>query len=213
MIRYSLVLLALAISTALPQAKVVQQTSQQVSIDFVLPETRQIPVEIDGKQYTRIDYAGARFQSEAGSPMLPYSHYRIAIPAGATVTSSYQVIARDQLNNTDLLPTVIVSDLSENNRVPLNRDIYDGGSIYPATIIDVGEPYQYRRMQVVDVMIYPIQYDPAANRVERIRQASITVSWKGGVTTGNPLPFSKQDVSTLSDLIINFDAARNWGVA
>ncbi len=212
MIRYSLLLLLLAIGTVLPQAKIAQQNNQLISIEFTLPETRQIPIEIDGVEYARIDYEGARYQSEAGSPILPFSHYRVAIPAGATVSMQYQVNSRDQLNNTDLLPAIIVSDLSANNRVPRNEEIYQAGAVYPGKIVEVSEPYQYQRMQVVDVRIYPLQYDPASSRVERIRKATINISWKGGQTSGSPLPFSKQESKVLNNLVLNFETAKQWAL-
>ncbi|HQU71990.1 MAG TPA: type IX secretion system sortase PorU, partial [Calditrichia bacterium] len=116
-----------------------------------------------------------------------------------------------QLNNTDLMPQILVSGLSESNLRPMDADIYGSANPYPGLIAEIGEPYQQQRLRLVDIRIYPVQYHPAEHRVRLIEKLDIVVNLRGG-KGGAAVRYSPETADFMAARVANFAQASGWAL-
>lgn len=203
--------LFLLIATAmLAQGKLTHSSSRSITLSFELPEISQRPLSIGSQDYVRVDYPDSRMRAEAGAPLIPYSVYRIALPPGATVKMQYDILSQRELSATSLLPAVIVSGTRGSAYLDRDETIYGSAAPYPGEIVTVSEPYIHRRMRMVDVTVYPVQFHPAEQRVRLIEALAIRLNYGGGTAGDNLSRLSKTERMHLKQRVLNFDQAHDW---
>ncbi len=202
----------ICIVAALGQTQLVQHSARSIALQFDLPPVHSHTLRLDGQEYRRLDFSGAQMLVEAGAPMVPFTIARVAVPPGAGVSLQFQVMEEEERFPVDVVPASVVYSLRPNNRVEVNRDIYGSPAPFPGKMVELGEPYTYRGMRVVDVRIYPVQYHPAEHRVRLLKKISVRLQLSNGQPTGSPGRLLPQDEEILRTRLLNFEQARQWAL-
>ena len=183
----------------------------------------------DGKLYTHLTIPGFAAGSEAGAPDLPRDSILLAVPPGATLDLSVQVLAeRDIQLDEPVYP--VPAEVAEGAADPATgrmdsttatgvreefaRDplAYAARTPYPANLASLGDAGYLRDQRLARLTVYPLQYTPATGRLRHIRQMRIWVHFSGAqMTTASRLRPDTGDFDTLLDhLIINPQQAAAW---
>ena len=134
---------------------------------------------------------------------MPYTLLRVAIPPGASVASQFDILSQRSLAQIDVLPAVVVNGLRGETHYPRDENVYQSAVPYPGEIVIVSEPYLYRRMQVVDLRIYPVQYHPSQHQLQLMEKITIHLQLKGGESGVSISRLSKAEKFHLNNQLIN----------
>ena len=124
-----------------------------------------------------------------GSPQIPSRLYAIAVPPGATitgvsaVTGDVKVISRSAVispapvrrvigEETGLFKAAEQKLFSENY-----QRIYARDAFYPAQIVEFVRPAMFRKYQLVDVRVFPVQFNPVSGELVAYSSIRIDVSY------------------------------------
>lgn len=206
-------LLCAFISISVAQSRLTRQTSQTVEFEFTLPPVRMEPAGGSAdKRYTNIIYDGNRSLIRPGAPLIPYTLERVGVPPGAKVTVRYRILEQQVLEGIDLPPLTEISAARRERFIPKDESVYEGGQRYPRQTVSVSQPYGYRKLNVVDVSIFPVQYEPASRRVVLIKRISVQLRFQGTSLSGLGPGLNASDQSFLQNKILNLAQARFWTV-
>lgn len=210
MIKYAVSIAVLLTAAGFAQTRLLDHSSQQITLEFQLPQLTANPVSLHSREYTLFQYEGSQPLAEEGKPIIPYTISRVAIPPAATLTSQFQILEQSEITQTEVLPAVLVNGLKESNRSQIDLQIYGASAPYPGEIVEVSEPYVFRNMRMVDVKIYPLQYYPAERRVRAIKRVSIQLILRGGQPGEGLSRLSATGRELLKQRLVNFEQAQDW---
>jgi len=165
----------------------------------------------DDTDYQKVSYWKEGNSLEVGKPDFPKFTKLISIPNEGTV--SFEIIyTKDEIiDNIEVYPTQELQ--SESNEKPfkfvIDEDYYKNGTVFPANIVEVGEPVIMRDQRVVSVSINPFQYDAQGNTLRIVTNVDIVVNTtgRGGI---NPKTHDKKISRFFEPLyrsaILNYDS-------
>lgn len=202
----------LLLATALTwgQAKLIRQSDQSIEIRFDMQNPDIQKIVIDQQEYTRVSFTDARFDETPGKPMAGYYLMQVAVPDGAEITLSRRIIKERSLENSTLLPAIVVSGIRGNRQIARDETIFSGYAAYPQQIVSISKPYRYRRMTVVDLRIHPVQFLPSEKNIRLIEGLSITVNFRNGLRSGSPARFSAHEQDLHRANVINAEQGFKW---
>ncbi|MCO5198747.1 MAG: C25 family cysteine peptidase [Anaerolineae bacterium] len=160
-----------------------------------------------------------------GAPALPIYSTLIALPPEAT--AAITVTAGDRVaqavTRLQPVPTVADSDslqtaLVEGSALSLEAfglaydedpAIYAGDTAYPAALYTLSDPQYIRDLRVVQLTLYPVQYNPVAGTLHHATELHVAVRFEGGdLTNRQPAPSRDTAYTTgLRDLVLNYAQA------
>ena len=135
--------------------------------------------------YQKISYWAEGNSLEIGKPDLPKFSRLIAIPDEGFV--SFEIINTEEefIRDINIYPTQELQSESDNKpfRFVIDEDYYEDGSVFPANIVEIGEPVILRDQRVVSVSVNPFQYDPQTKELRIVTNVDIVVnvSGRGGI--------------------------------
>jgi len=165
----------------------------------------------DDTDYQKVSYWKEGNSLEVGKPDFPKFTKLISIPNEGTV--SFEIIyTKDEIiDNIEVYPTQELQ--SESNEKPfkfvIDEDYYKNGTVFPANIVEIGEPVIMRDQRVVSVSINPFQYDAQGNTLRIVTNVDIVVNTtgRGGI---NPKTHDKKISRFFEPLyrsaILNYDS-------
>ncbi len=183
--------------------KVVNQTNKIVSIEFQIENLTESQLSINGYGYTLFQFDGAVFPQREGLPAIPQVQTRLAVPIGAKIRSQVINVESETRLNTDILPQYINDLRNKNHEIPRDESIYHSSVPFPEDQLEIGEPYNYRGVNVVSLRINPIQYYPANHQVVIHKKMRITFEFIGGKPLSTPAKISKYENDILIRKIVN----------
>jgi len=133
-----------------------------------------------------------------GSYSLPFRRHLIAIPPGSDVSLTIESARTRTL--TDVSPEKIPSTASD-AQTPDNYGISN-------EFISISDPFQYRRFEVVSLILQPAQFDVSSNSIYLAEEVRLRINISGGQPTGHSEPNSDK----FSNVILNYDQAKTWAV-
>ena len=213
---WPVLLLAVFFASGSAEIEVVQQTERRIVLEFQLPAVSFSPVPWKGQDYDRVHVPGSRLISRGGHPQLPYFTHKVAIPPGSRVKVRYTVLEEEEKSAVRVFPVVDFSGLRPDAEILPNDSIYQMPTPYPGKVVELSEPYVYRKIPVVQVTLFPIQYFPAENRVQLIKRLRVILDVDARNSPSlSPVTvrFNKRESDLLSYKIVNFEQAKQWAVA
>jgi len=148
---------------------------------------------------------------EIGEPEIPSLTTLIAIPdqAGVTVTAHYE--SYEIIDDIDLLP--VQTPMPEggfDGPATFAKDInaYSQNEFYPEILAEAGEPMIMRDVRIVQIAVYPVQYNPVTRQMKVYRDLSIDISYEGEVVnpkTTRANYISEAFLPLYRSMIANFD--------
>jgi len=184
-----------------------------VSLD--IPAVEISAVSLNSTEYKKVMLPTAEFLFEAefaedGMPDLPAITTNIAIPdlAGVEFTVSYESV--EIIDNIEIAPAQ-PSPLESSSEIPpftLNSDMYSRDEFYPGEIAEVNDPVILRDVRMVQVVMYPVQYNPAKKQLKIYRNIQVSLSY--GENVVNPKTVRNEYISEAflpiyQSMVPNFD--------
>ena len=208
--RYFIILFGIILPVSLlASIKVVDQSSNFVSVQVDISNLKEFPIEINGKRYSFFQFDGGIVEEEAGRPALPYFSTRLAVPPNANVSYKLAILQQEIRYDTDVVPQSRVYIRGKVAQIPPDEQVYKNFFPYPSEIVQIGQPYSFRGINVVGLKVYPIQYFPGEHRVVIIKKLRIEFNFKmkKGSVVGKSIPISKKELNVLSEKILNYQQA------
>ena len=209
-LRFIMVFLLIIPSLAISKYKILKQSAQSVLVEIRLENFQVNTFKVNGAIYHLFQFKDGIIEDRFGNPAIPILQSRLAVPAGAEIT--YQVIdaETESRRNVTISPRGMF-DLPESDPIKMmNDEIYDAAFPYPEMDIDIGEPYDYRGVNVVPLRIGPIRYFPGSREVLINKTMQILFQFKGGRQGQTPVSFSTKDRNIFRHKIINYEQAAQF---
>ena len=206
-LRYILVLFLLLPTLAFAQYKVLKQSAQSVLIEIRLQDLQESTFEINGSVYHSFRFKDGIVEDRYGYPTIPVLQTRLAVPVGAEI--SFQVIdgETESRRNVTIIPRGIFDFPEFDPAKIMNNEIYNVAFPYPEWDINIGQPYNYRGVNVVPLRISPIRYFPGSNEVIIQKKMRILFQFKNGPPGQSPVNFKTKDRHIFRHKIINAEQA------
>ena len=182
-------------------------TADESGVDFVLEtpwkDLLLEPVEVEGKDYTRVSLPEWMSLSHEGKPALPVHVEQIGVPFGAEVSVEVTPGPAHRIAlDVPVLPVasrVIAEEqplvTAEGSSMPViqdevieDADVYGGWGIYPGNLAEVSGDYILRQQRIVGISSYPVQYDVSAGELVVYENLKVHVSFTGGTTARVSFP-------------------------
>ncbi len=152
-----------------------------LAITFSLNGYDMESIDEKGYKYQKISYINEGEFIEVGKPDLPRFTRFVVIPDQGEVT--FDIINFEE----ELIPNITVYPQQElqlesqpkNTGFSIDESFYSGRNIFPAEIIQIGEPAIMRDHRVVTVTVNPFQYDPVAKELRIIKNIEFEVNTTG----------------------------------
>lgn len=187
-----------------------EQSSQELTIEF-MPQQWQTSTEtVNGQNYIRIGFENACYRSIPGDPLIPERVLLIGIPFQAQVTAT--VIHQEVLKeiNGKLLPTPTVSpDGLSHWYFQENPAIYYAAHQLPETLVVVSPPLIIQDQPVVMVRMAPIRYLPVSEQIQLLRKIILRLQFDVTTVQSAP-PTIAQPASALTPILLNPQQANGW---
>lgn len=150
---------------------VVKADRSGVVLELTVTDFNVLPDNPGGGSYRRVVLPGLLASSEPGDPQTPFMGTLIGVPEGATV--SLQVVESDYkvLHGIRLPPEPIpVYDpdggAAPGRMVPARESAaYGRNGLLPGNLVEEGYSGYLRDQPVVQILFYPVQFDPRTNEV------------------------------------------------
>ncbi len=156
----------------------------EVSLD--IPAVEITPVSLNNTNYNKVQLPTAEYLFEAeiaedGMPDLPAITTNIAIPDMAGIDFTVEYESFEIINDVEIAPTQPPTPESGEDIPPftINSEFYRSDEFYPGDIAEVKDPVILRDVRMAQVVMYPVQYNPAKKQLKIYRNISINLSYDG----------------------------------
>ncbi len=131
--------------------------------------------------YSVLDIPGAGVLNEPGYPELPVIRRRVAVPHGAEVDVTVNVITSQTVQNVQVWPAQPQYKRTE-AKPPflLNTRIYQTNRFYPGHLVTVSDEIRMRDLRSVMITLCPVQYNPVTGEMTVATEIEVEVVTTGG---------------------------------
>ena len=196
--------------------------SNEVETRLVFDFTGVELVSTPGRNGFEVEIPGEGHTSIEGVPSLPKVSRMAAIPARARVRLEYEYGEVDVYENIELLPTmeVPIYDLSPEAELVYDAEIYNADRMFPAELVELGEPAIMRDLRLIRVTVNPVRYNPVTQRLELYHHVEVTLRYEEGGTintkTADPRKVSRSFAEIYRHRVVNFkhldlEIDEEWG--
>jgi hypothetical protein len=130
--------------------------------------------------FQKLSIPDAGFMEDIGKPNVPVIRRLIAVPEGKTIEAELVDTAFTFLTGYDIYPAqkpVIEQDSLLRTPFIIDRAAYQSNQFYPDKYISVSKPMRYGRQTVVQIEIYPIQYNPKTKTLKMMTSFKISADF------------------------------------
>jgi hypothetical protein len=182
--------------------RVVRSNGTQLKLNVETPELQLSETSLEGKAVREVTMEGVLTTTDKGMPELPVLSTMVAIPPQGNYSISYTY------DNVDILPLDNPKACTEDGPV----SGLAGGTVYPRQIVTGSDPAILRDFRVIQINVYPCQYDLAAGQLRQYQNIQVTLDFTPGAGL-NELPdyttYSYAFTSLYEAQIANFADYRN----
>ena len=156
----------------------------------------------NGKTYARIEMPDARVLDIKGEPALPYYNDLLAITSSENVSVSIVKSNYKEYSVSKVLPSPgpIPGDAKAYNIS--ESKVYSSNSLYPATTAKVEAVNFYKTVPFAQVAIYPLQYNPVANKIRCYSSITYRLKYKDA-DVSKSLKSSTESLYSLKSAVSN----------
>ncbi len=158
--------------------------SADAAISLDLPAVGISTVTLDGTEYDEIQLPAAEHlfageTAEDGQPNMPILTTNLAIPDRAGIEYTVEYSGFDVIDNIDIAPSQPATLESGENLPAFTIDTrtYSSDKFYPGDLAEVHDPVIMRDLRMVQVSMYPVQYNPVTRQLRVYRDLSVSVSY------------------------------------
>lgn len=158
-----------------------------------------------------------------GAPSVPYYSTYIVLPpnASATITVVADGVSEQTVSAISPVPTALLPEGGDEVML-VTREVdeiaaadpvlYHTDALYPAQLYDLSAPMYLRDVRLVQLSLYPLQYNPAQALLVRSTQLHVTVTFSGAdFSQLRPAPsYQDNHLTTLAAMALNGSQAQTW---
>ncbi len=166
--------------------RVDQSNNVEAKVSLEIPAVGLTPVSLNGIDYQELqlpetEHLFAGEIAEDGKPALPVLSTYLAIPDQAGIDFTIEYSGYDIIEDVDIAPTQPSQPESGLEPVPFTLDqaAYSRDEFYPGTLAEVHDPVIMRDLRMVQISMYPAQYNPVRRQLKIYRDLSVSVSFTG----------------------------------
>lgn len=177
-------------------------------VDFLVRGLRVEETEEEGEAFQILTISGRATTSEVGRPQLPVIKETIAVPEGASVRaavleSSYMAYSGYKVY--PFQPPEVDWEVSdEDHAFVIDEEFYSQDVFRPEQLVEVGAAGTWRDLEVVDLQVNPIIFNPAAGELRVYDHIRVRLDCEGGTLAKKAVEpkFAKM----YQDVILNYDS-------
>jgi hypothetical protein len=166
--------------------RVDQSSKTEAKVDLEVPAVELSPVSLNGVDYQEVQLPETEFlfageMAEEGEPALPVLTTYLAVPDQAGIDFTIEYSGFDIIEDVDIPPTQPVQMESGQEPVPFTLDqaTYSRNEFYPGNLAEVHDPVIMRDLRMVQILMYPAQYNPVSRQLKIYRDLSVSLSFTG----------------------------------
>lgn len=194
--------------------QIAQTGERQVTISYRLADLKFQKLAIDGGAAEKPDFENAIPLNAAGAPELPTRVFVVGVPPGARAEVSIVPGTAEERSEIYVPPVPVKERADDLTRLRYSPDaqIYGRDAFYPAELVRVDPPAQFRQQTIVRVQVMPVQYNPVRKQLRVYRDLQIVVRFVGGappaLSRTSFTPSSKIEEELYRDVLVNYDQAK-----
>ncbi len=198
--------------------------------DSVILELRTPAVEIDetyvdGVAYHVMSIPRYGQTDDVGRPQLPLKGTLLAVPPSAEYSLRILEVEEEIIPgryNVYPVPQPVprwdeAGDLDYvGQEFTKDESVYSRSSYYPAGVAEIGSAAFIRDQKVVQLRLFPIQYNPASGELRHYRRIRVELSFsypRGRFVLAGAWDQSDPFNEVLQHALLNYDSGRNWRVS
>jgi hypothetical protein len=192
--------------------EVLQSDRSGVIFKYKVPEYVHREVELLGKSYDLLNVDKCGLINLTGKPQVPVRRVVIAIPLNASV--SMQVLEQKQAEISGInLAYAHGVEPDETDplgfKPALSAPVFESNSYFPSEAVSLGASTFLRNQRIVELEIYPVQYNPVQRRVRYKEEITVSVSFSGG-DAGRER--SERDLfeRIYRNVLLNYEESKDW---
>ena len=173
-------------------------------------------VSIDGQTYVSLQLNNCGHLYEEGKPILPVRTLLVGMPNHGRVTARMADFQWIELEGYQLLPAPKVNTDEQGNvmekRYLKNPEIYLHDSFFPDISVEVSEPSWLRHQKVVDVHLFPVQYNPVSGRLRVCKKMRVEIDFGYAPSSRKEQLIAPEPVfeDLYANRILNYAIAKKW---
>lgn len=157
--------------------------------------------EINGQSFQVISIPNAGFTDQIGLPQMPVLGTLIGVNQGADI--SLKVVESEYLvlEGYRVWPFQAETDHSDQDLV-INSTFYQSNQEFPGTLAEVSEPKVWRDLDLVELKIFPVQYNATTSELKVYTKIVVKLTQTGGQVRSQIIPYRYEKM--YQALVLNY---------
>ena len=162
--------------------QMIEQTRGNVSIEYTIDEMSLKSFTYNGEEMQTIGIADLSLPNAKGLPNVPSYSRTIAIPQGAQAVLHVVSYEQQVIKNVNVEPSLGVQMENEEPDMNYTKDmkVYSNNALYPAEFASISAPSQIRGVDVVNISINPVRFNPVTKEAIVYHNIELSVEFVGG---------------------------------
>lgn len=159
-----------------------EQTRGNVSLDYTIDEMSLTSFTYNGEEMQTIGIADISLPNSKGMPNVPVYSRTIAIPQGAEAVLHIVSYEQQVIKNVNVEPSLGIQMENEEPDMNYTKDmkVYAENAFYPAEFASVSAPSQIRGVDVVNISVSPVRFNPVTKEAIVYHNIEMAVEFVGG---------------------------------
>ena len=162
--------------------KMTEQTRGNVSLVYSIDEMSLSAFIYNGEEMQTVGIADISLPNEKGLPNVPSYSRTIAIPQGAQAVLRVKNYEQQTITNVNVEPSlgVQVENEEPDMNYTKNMKVYAENAFYPAEFATVSAPSSIRGVDVVNICVNPVRFNPVTKEAIVYHNIEMEVEFVGG---------------------------------
>ena len=162
--------------------QMIGQTKGNVTLDYSIDEMSLTSFTYNGEEMQSIGIADISLPNAKGLPNVPSYSRTIAIPQGANAVLHVVSYERQVIKNVNVEPSLGIQMENAEPDMDYTKDmkVYNEDAFYPAEFATISAPSQMRGVDIVNVSISPVQFNPVTKEAIVYHNIEVAVEFVGG---------------------------------
>lgn len=159
----------------------VEETKDQIEINYIFPGftigDNEQQMEDQTLPFKEVGISGAGFVSESGKPLLPSFGRFIQLPPGCDYKISSKKSKPVKFDDILITPAQeqATDQADETGEFEYDAKAYGKDTLYPADVVQVGEPQNLDDYKVITVHVRPLQYNAGKRQLVGYSNIKVTI--------------------------------------
>lgn len=192
--------------------EILKSDQEGIVFRYLVPDFSQSRIQLLGKSFDLINIPKCGLSNIPGKPQLPVRRVIIAAPLDAEI--SVETLDREQADLPGInLAYGVIAEQDEDSRLGYNlipseaKERLD--QHYPPEIVSSAPPTFLRNQRILELEIFPVQYNPVRKSVRYCSQIVVKVSFSGGQ---GEIFKSERDLfeRIYRNVLVNYEESKGW---